>query len=111
MLLACPAHACSAVFERVLETPGYQLRISSRCAEGEVVCRNVDYHGISKRSGNALRLQGATHHIACADGVTPCRFVGYVFKNGRYRYLVTEEGRLLVHKGDAVLVDQTGYWH
>ncbi|MEL0635366.1 hypothetical protein V6259_01115 [Marinomonas sp. TI.3.20] len=33
-------------------------------------------------------------------GVTPCRFRGYIFKNGSHRYLVHQSGLLQVLQGN-----------
>lgn len=46
----------------------------------------------------------------CADGVTPCRFLGYQFDNGRYRYFISDAGELVVSKGDKVLSTESGEW-
>ncbi|WP_212742587.1 hypothetical protein [Methylobacillus flagellatus] len=96
--------------QRVLHTPGYQVRITVPCAEGEVSCEQVQYHGISKRSGKAIELTGKSHHSLCTDGLTPCRFLGYVFNNGKHRYFISEDGRLLVTRGAVVLIDEAGQW-
>lgn len=49
-------------------------------------------------------------HSLCADGVTPCRFLGYEFRNGVFRYLVFESGGVRVVRGNKVLVDEPGEW-
>jgi hypothetical protein len=93
-----------------LDTPGYTVSIEIRCAEGEVACDDVIYHGVSKKSRRALTLKGRTEHLTCADGVSPCRLVGYVFASGGYRYFVSEAGELVVSRGKQVVVKQTGTW-
>jgi hypothetical protein len=55
-------------------------------------------------------LQGRTLNSLCADGVTPCRFIGYEFRNGPFRYVVYDSGSLRVTRGDKVLVDEPGEW-
>ena len=95
----------------VLETPHYVVDISPQCEEGNVSCDRVAYQGKSKRSGQAITLEGRTWHSRCADGVTPCRFLGYRFENGNVTYYVHEDGRLRVVRGcDHVLVDEQGTW-
>ena len=56
-----------------------------------LTCHKVHYHGINKETNQEIRLVGSTHHTICADGVTPCRFIGYVFKNGLYTYLLIDK--------------------
>ena len=53
-------------------------------------------------------MSGKTVHALCADGVTPCRFVGYEFKDGKLTYLVKEEGELLIRQGTQVIADEHG---
>jgi hypothetical protein len=93
-----------------LDTPGYTVSIEIRCAEGEVACDDVAYRGVSKKSRRAITLKGRTEHLTCADGVSPCRLVGYVFASGEYRYFVSEAGELVVKQGTKVLVKETGKW-
>ena len=95
-----------------LDTPGFKVTIESGCGEGEVACDDYTYTGTSKRSGNSITLQGSSWHTVCADGVTPCRFIGYRFRNGNVVYRVYESGLLEVIEGeDRVLVRQQGTWH
>ena len=91
-----------------LETPNYLIRIEVNCPEGEVACDRVTYTGKSKKTGRELTLLGRTVHTLCADGVTPCRFVGYQFRNGTTTYVVTEEGELIVRDGGKVIIDERG---
>jgi len=94
----------------MLLTPGYEIRIDRLCPEGDVTCDHVRYHGTSRHSGRSIELMGRSLHTMCADGITPCHFVGYAFDNGDVRYLVTETGELRVTRGDEVLVRQQGRW-
>ncbi len=93
-----------------LTTASFSIQIQVKCAEGNVVCDDVRYEGKNRRSGQSLVLQGQTMHSLCADGVTPCRFLGYEFRNGPFRYLVFESGGLRVTRGNKVLVDEPGEW-
>jgi hypothetical protein len=94
-----------------LDTPNYKVEIQELCPEGEVQCQNVLYKGTSKISGASIELKGSAWHSLCADGVTPCRFLGYQFNNGRIRYLVFDSGLLQVigSSGNVVLEEQ-GVW-
>jgi hypothetical protein len=94
-----------------LTTANYVVTITTRCEEGNVSCDNVSYHGVSKKTGKSIDLKGSTKHAMCADGVTPCQFLGYQFKTGNINYLVLETGALRVVKGEKdVLVDEMGEW-
>lgn len=93
-----------------LETPGHVVRLEIGCDEGEVACDRVTYSGRSRKTGAALSLRGATWHTPCADGVTPCRFQGWRFRNGDVVYTVTADGRLQVRQGERTLLDEQGRW-
>ena len=93
-----------------LATESFDITIQVRCTEGVVGCDDVLYIGIHRKSGRSIRLIGRELHTRCADGVTPCRFLGYAFDNGGTRYVVSDEGRLIVRQGDKVLVEERGVW-
>lgn len=94
-----------------LTTKNYVVNIATNCEEGTVTCDNVTYRGISKQTGKAITLKGSTKHTTCADGITPCRFLGYEFKSGNITYLVLESGLLQVFKGKSeVLLEEQGKW-
>ena len=101
------------LWAETLETKGYRVVIEQRCAEGNVTCADVRYQGVSRTSGNSIELIGSTHHSRCKDG-SPCRFLGYIFNNGPYRYFVSAEGRLRVSRqrpqGEEVLINEVGEW-
>lgn len=94
-----------------LETKNYLVHIESACAEGDVSCNQMTYTGKSKISGNAITLSGGSWHTTCADGVTPCRFLGYRFANGNVTYYVHQDGLLeVIRNQDEVLVREQGQW-
>ena len=93
-----------------LTTPSFVVDIQVRCEEGAISCDDVLYTGTSKKTGNSIKLRGKTLHTLCADGVTPCRFLGYEFRKGGVYYRVLEDGSLLVMQGKKVLVEETGKW-
>ncbi len=93
-----------------LETPNYQVSISSQCEEGEVSCSLYTYTGVSKKSGQSIKLPGRSWHRMCKDGVTPCRFLGYQFNNADVTYRVYESGLLEVVQGEKVLLREQGEW-
>ncbi|HUP07135.1 MAG TPA: hypothetical protein VMU47_08280 [Caldimonas sp.] len=106
--------ACSAVDAkprtRVLETFRYRVTITIPCAEREPTCNQVGYRALDKRSGGSQTLTGHTEHEMCADGHTPCRFLGYAFARGSYRYFVSEGGELIVNKGKKEVLRELGHW-
>lgn len=93
-----------------LKTDSFDITIDNRCAEGVVGCDDIRYKGIHRRSGNSISLVGREQHTRCADGVTPCRFLGYLFRNGATTYFVDAQGRLLVRQGERILVQEEGTW-
>jgi hypothetical protein len=110
LLIALVSYSQVSVAD-MLTTPNYVVTITRNCEEGNVTCSNVTYHGVSKKTGKAITLKGTTKHTKCADGVTPCRFLGYEFKSGNITYLVLESGTLQVFRGESeVLIDEQGEW-
>ncbi|MCK7458291.1 hypothetical protein [Idiomarina aminovorans] len=102
---------CSVSAAATLTTENYIIEIERHCKEGSVTCDNVSYTGVSKMSGNSIELKGKTWHTHCADGVSPCRFLGYRFENGNVTYTVLESGVLRVVQGKGrVLIEETGAW-
>ena len=101
------AGVCDA---RTLSTPSFEVTIETLCEAGNVSCDDVSYTGVSKKTGKSISLKGSTHHSRCADGVTPCRFLGYIFRNGDVSYVVTEEGLLVVSRKSRVLMQEAGHW-
>src|SRR5688572_17562979 len=111
LLLFVLAYFSQPGIASTLTTANYVITISQNCEEGNVTCDDVTYHGVSKKTGKEITLKGTTKHTTCADGVSPCRFVGYEFKNGDVTYLVLESGLLQVIKGkDKVLLEEEGEW-
>lgn len=93
-----------------LQTRNFIVKITRNCPEGEVVCNNVSYTGISLRTAESIKLTGRTVYRLCSDRVTPCQFLGYEFINGNYRYFVTESGIIRVYKNGKLLLEESGSW-
>ncbi|WP_180977447.1 hypothetical protein [Janthinobacterium sp. ROICE36] len=93
-----------------LTTPSFVVKIKVNCEEGNVTCDNVTYFGTSRKSGKSITLRGKTKHSMCPDGVSPCQFQGYEFKNGNSYYEVLEQGNLIVKKGRKIIVNEKGTW-
>lgn len=97
-------------YSQTLDTPDYIVTITCESKEYEVGCNKVTYTGVSKKSGNKISLVGKQIMKMCADGVTPCHSLGYVFENEGVRYFVSEDGVLTVTQGDKTIIDQSGLW-
>jgi hypothetical protein len=93
-----------------LTTPSFIIHITVNCEEGNVTCDDVTYVGTSKKTGKSIKLRGRTKHGMCTDRVTPCRFEGYEFWNGKTYYLVLQDGRLSVMHQNKTLLEERGRW-
>ena len=69
------------------------------------------YLVINKNSGDVLQLNGRTVYPQCADGLKPCRFIGYEFKNEEDTYFIYEDGTFTItEESDEVVVKEKGEW-
>ena len=93
-----------------LTTPNYVVRLQEHCEEGVVGCDKVTYHGVHRKTGQAIELKGKTNMVLCADKKTPCHIRNYAFKNGKVVYTVTPEGTLTVTQGNRTLLSESGQW-
>jgi len=75
-----------------------------------VGCDRITYRGTDKTTGKLIKRSGNQIMRMCADGVTPCQSLGYQFKNAKYLYVVSEEGRLLVYQGKKLILNEAGKW-
>lgn len=103
--LSLPAEAA-----QTLVTRNFEVRIEVLCPEGDVTCDKVRYTGVNRRNGRSITLNGRTLHTLCADGVTPCRFLGYEFRSGSITYTAFDSGLLSVREGSKVLLEEQGTW-
>ncbi len=92
-----------------LTTANYRITITHHCPEEHLTCQNVSYQSTHRHTGASVRLTGQTVHTPCADGGAPCRFIGYEFRQGNYRYFVTHD-RLQVYHGSQLLLVEKGTW-
>lgn len=109
-LLALLAVLPAIANAETLVTRNYTVTVEVNCEEGNVTCDDVTYRGVSNKTGKTIVLKGTTRHTICADGVTPCKFLGYQFKKGNMTYFVSDSGMLRVSSGKKVLVDEAGEW-
>jgi hypothetical protein len=95
---------------QVLITPNFRIEIERLCPEGYVVCNNIRYISTDRKTGSSINLMGRSHHTIGADGVTPSRFLGYIFENGEYKYIISTEGHLRILQGETVILEEKGEW-
>ena len=93
-----------------LDTPNFTVKITPECAEGTIGCDKVIYEGTNKKTKQSIKLSGKELVHMCADRVTPCRALGYEFRNGKYVYFVTAYGRLIVSEGKKTIINELGYF-
>ncbi|MEX2516534.1 MAG: hypothetical protein WD572_06430 [Gammaproteobacteria bacterium] len=93
-----------------LETDSLLLTVDVHCAEGNVICASVTLQAIHKGTGASLILNGETLHTRCADGITPCRFIGYHFGHHDLVYQLTEQGVFSVLSGSDTVFEEAGTW-
>jgi hypothetical protein len=91
-----------------LKTKNFNVKITRNCPEGYVTCNDVTYYGRHRKTNASIYLTGKTIHNNCADGVTPCQFLGYEFRNQQYLYRVTADGKLQVYKGRKLILEERG---
>lgn len=94
-----------------LVTDSYVMAIKSGCEEGNVTCDKTLLVMKSRSSGNTILMRGNTLHRMCADGVTPCQFVGYRFQHSGVTYTVFEPGKLLITRASETLLEESGHWY
>jgi hypothetical protein len=79
-----------------LISDSYDVTVQTLCPEGYVSCDRLVLRGVHKLTGRRLHLKGRSMHSMCADGVTPCRYLGDQFEGRSYVYFFSSEGWLLV---------------
>jgi hypothetical protein len=94
----------------VMLTPGFRVVVQRHCPEGTLMCDQVSYLGTDRQAGSSISLVGSTVYRFCADGITPCQFIGYIFQNGSTTYEVSDSGTLRVIQAGKILLEQQGEW-
>lgn len=54
-----------------------------------ISCNDVELQLRNRITGEVDRIRGETSHTTCADGISPCRFLGYRFSKGGLIYFVS----------------------
>ena len=108
--VACPFGAVASDSALILETKSHVVVLVEHCPEGDVACNDITYVGVSKKSGDSIRLKGKSVHSMGSDGVTPSRFLGYSFINGQTKYFIENDGTLSISQKGRVSTEQKGIW-
>ena len=104
--LAIPLPAFQAEAKEMYSSKTYEFSIERRCQEGWVSCDNVLLESRNKKTGENLRIIGSTHHSTCADGISPCRFIGYIFKKDDLKIVIDDQNIVLIRNGTQILREQ-----
>lgn len=111
LLLLLLALALPAAEAETLLTPQHELRIESLCPEGEVSCQRLLMHITPRGGDETVTIGGESLHRPCADGLTPCRFLGYRFTSSCRVYSVLADGRLrITDRAGVLLSEEAGTW-
>jgi hypothetical protein len=86
-----------------IRTKSFLIDINRQCEEGNVSCDRVTYVGTDLKTGKAIRLIGKT-----VNSRNSYRFLGYEFRNGKYRYIISSDNSLLVYKGSKLILQEEG---
>jgi hypothetical protein len=86
-----------------LKTKSFEIKITRLCEEGNVICNRVTYIGKNLKTGKSIRLTGKT-----VNNSKSYTFLGYEFRNGKYRYFVTTTNLLQVYKGRQLILEEQG---
>ena len=86
-----------------IRTKSFLIDINTQCEEGNVSYDRVTYVGTDLKTGKSIRLMGKT-----LNSRHSYRFLGYEFRNGKYRYVISEDNSLLVYKGDKLILQEQG---
>ena len=108
ILVLYSQYALSEIFV----SDNFRVEITSNCSEGNVTCDNVDFIVTLPGFTEKQTYKGSTIHTTCADGISPCRFLGYKFKTTNTQYFIYGAGyiQVLDHENNPLL-SELGEWH
>ena len=100
--------ATTVIFAKItdaetIRTKSFQIEITRHCEEGSVSCDRVVYVGKELKTGKSIFLTGKT-----LNNIHSYTFLGYEFRNGKYRYVISRNNSLLVYKGDKLILQEEG---
>ncbi len=86
-----------------IRTKSFQIEITRHCEEGSVSCDRVVYVGKELKTGKSIFLTGKTLNNSYSY-----TFLGYEFRNGKYRYVISRNNSLLVYRGNKLILQEEG---
>ena len=104
-IIASTCFALPAYSSGKYSTPTYEMTIEVSCVEGMISCDNVHMILTDKKTKESVSVIGSTLHTICADGVTPCRFLGYKFQKDDLKYMIIDQ-RFTIHESKKEIVSE-----
>ena len=101
--LAIPIAAIQTEAKEMYSSKTYEFSIQRRCHEGWISCDNVLLEARNKKTGESLSVIGSTYHSRCADGISPCRFIGYIFKKNGLKIIIDYQNLVFTRNGAEIL--------
>ncbi|EMN1409029.1 hypothetical protein [Enterobacter nematophilus] len=90
---------------RKLDTEKFAISLINTCGHFDSECDEMVYLGVRKSDNSTISLKGKTLHDPAG------KIIGSTYKNGEVAYTVTYAPvKLVVSKGNHVLVEQSGQW-
>lgn len=89
-----------------LYSENYKVNIEHDCLEGCVSCDNIRLVLYNNNTKEVSEHVGSTWHTTGSDGVTPSRFLGYVFEDDNKTYRVMNNVLQIIQDEDIVLVEE-----
>jgi hypothetical protein len=86
-----------------IKTDNFKIEIIRHCKEGNVSCDRVTYVGKNLTTGKSIHLNGKT-----LNSSRSYRFLGYEFRNGKYRYYINNDNLLQVYRGKQLILQERG---
>ena len=93
----------SSVSAETIKTTNFKIEITRHCEEGNVSCDRVTYVGKNLITGKSIRLNGRT-----LNSSRSYRFLGYEFRNGEYKYYISNDNLLQVYRGKQLILQERG---
>ena len=99
------AASAQTVETRKLNTEKFAISLVNKCGRFTSECDQMYYLGVRKSDNSTISLKGKTLHDPAG------KIIGSTYKNGEIAYTVTYSPvKLVVSKGNHVLVEQSGQW-
>ena len=90
------------------ETDKFKITLTVECGYQQG-CNDAVYHGVRKKDGAELILQGKVIHADCKNNT--CTVLSYEFRNGKVVYLLDKlTSKLTVIDNNKIVVDENEVW-